>query len=194
MNMNRIQRLLTAIVVIVGLFALADAAVAAAKAANHHDAKQLLGEKIKKDGHHVIHTKGKYTSSVEVKDGKVAGVHVKHSEKGDIPVKKRRTPPIKRGASPGVDFIVYAAFVSAQEQDMGTVYIGYAFVDDDGNEEIYWFPYEMILDGDTGAVEYVPASLAAALWDPRSLHDPSVVPIDFGSGGRKFTVTFEVGG
>jgi hypothetical protein len=25
-----------------------------------------------------------------------------------------------------------------------------------GNEEIYWYPYDMILDGDTGAVEYVP--------------------------------------
>jgi hypothetical protein len=25
-----------------------------------------------------------------------------------------------------------------------------------GNEEIYWFPYDMILDGDTGAVKYVP--------------------------------------
>jgi len=31
-------------------------------------------------------------------------------------------------------------------------------VDDFGNEEIYWFPYDMILDGDTGAVEYIPAA------------------------------------
>src|SRR6266851_1568445 len=49
MNINRLQRLLTAIVVIVGLFALADAAVAAAKA-NHHNGQQLLGEKIKANG------------------------------------------------------------------------------------------------------------------------------------------------
>jgi hypothetical protein len=41
---------------------------------------------------------------------------------------------------------------------MGTVYIGYSYVDDDGNEEIYWFPAEEIVDGDTGAVEYVPLS------------------------------------
>jgi hypothetical protein len=35
---------------------------------------------------------------------------------------------------------------------------GYSYIDDDGNEEIYWFPEELILDGDTSAVEYVPES------------------------------------
>lgn len=45
-----------------------------------------------------------------------------------------------------------------QDQDLGTVYIRYSCIDDDRNEEIYWFPEEMILDGDTGAVEYVPES------------------------------------
>ena len=38
------------------------------------------------------------------------------------------------------------------------MYIGYAYVDDGGNEEIYWLPEEMILDGDTGAIEYIPTS------------------------------------
>jgi hypothetical protein len=54
--------------------------------------------------------------------------------------------------------LIYASFVLTQDMDMGTVYIGYSYVDDDGNEEIYWFPAEEILDGDTGAVEYVPLS------------------------------------
>ena len=36
------------------------------------------------------------------------------------------------------------------------IYIGYAYYDDYGDEVIYWFPYEMILDGDTGAVDYIP--------------------------------------
>jgi hypothetical protein len=49
-----------------------------------------------------------------------------------------------------------ASFHLGQDQDLGTVYIGYAYTDDDGNQEIYWFPYEEILDGDTGAIEYVP--------------------------------------
>ncbi len=29
-------------------------------------------------------------------------------------------------------------------------------VDEYGDEAIYWFLYAMILDGDTGAIEYVP--------------------------------------
>jgi hypothetical protein len=51
--------------------------------------------------------------------------------------------------------VVYASLRSAQYQDMGTVY---SYVDDYGEAETYWFPYDMIVDGDTGAVEYVPES------------------------------------
>jgi len=157
-NMNRIQRLFTAMVVIFGLFALGAAAVAApvAKHHNHHDGKQLVGDNLKHDGHHDIDHKGKYTASVEVKNGKIAALHVKHSEKGNIPVKKYKTH--KKMAQAARGHIVYASFVAAQMEDMGTVYIGYAYVDDDGNEEIYWFPYDMIVDGDTGAVEYIAES------------------------------------
>jgi hypothetical protein len=54
--------------------------------------------------------------------------------------------------------LTYAAFALPQVTDMGTVYIGYSYVDDDGNEEIYWVPERMVLDGDTGAVEYIPLS------------------------------------
>jgi hypothetical protein len=155
MNTNHIQRLILTIVASFGLLVLGHTAVAAARS-NHHDAKQLVGDKIKNDGHHAIDHKGKFTTSVEVRNGKIAGMHVKHSERGDIPVKKYKTHH-KMAQAAGAH-IVYASLASAQEQDLGTVYIGYAYVDDDGNEEIYWFPAEMILDGDTGAVEYVPAS------------------------------------
>ena len=41
-------------------------------------------------------------------------------------------------------------------QDLGTVWIGYSYIDDYGYEVIYWFPYDMIYDGDTGAIEYIP--------------------------------------
>lgn len=149
---QRTRRLLTATPVILGMFALADVAAAAAKA-NHHNGQQLLGEKIKAKGHHVIHKKGNHTVSVEVKDGKVAGVHVKHAKKGDVPVKKYKTNKKMAQAGGGR----YAPFVLAQAQYVGTTWIGYAYVDEDGFEEIYWFPYDMILDGDTGAIEYVPA-------------------------------------
>ncbi len=152
MNMKRIQRFFTAIVVILGLFALAVPAVAVDRG-EHHNGKELLGEGIKTNGHHVIQKKGAYTTSVEVKDGKVAGVHVKHAKKGDVPVKKYKTNKNMAQA----DGHQFTSFLSSQDQYLGTVWIGYAYVDEYGVETIYWFPYDMILDGYTGAVEYVPA-------------------------------------
>lgn len=116
----------------------------------------MLADNRKTDGRHDIDHKGKFTTSVEVRNRKVAGVHVRHSERGEIPVKKYKTH--RKMAQAVGAHIVYASYASAQDQDLGTVYIGYAYIDDDGNEEIYWFPEEMILDGDTGAVEYVPTS------------------------------------
>jgi ribosomal protein L21 len=150
--MKRIKRFLTTIVVIAGLVALADAAVAAAKA-DHRDGKQLLGENIKTNGNHVIHKKGSYTVSAEVKDGKIAGVHVKHAKNGDVQVKKYKTNKNMAQAA-GHQF---NSFPTTQDQYLGTVWIGYAYVDEYGVETIYWFPYDMILDGITGAVDYVPA-------------------------------------
>jgi hypothetical protein len=155
MNMNRIQGLLSAVLVIFGLFALSDAAPAAATKQNHHNGKTLVAAKLKTDGHHVIDKKGHFTASVESKGGKIAAFHVRHDTRGDIPVKKYKTN--KKMAAAGAH-VVYASFHPVQDQDLGTVYIGYSYIDDEGNEEIYWFPEEMILDGDTGAVEYVPTS------------------------------------
>ena len=151
--MNRTQRLITTLVVFLGVFALVDVAVAAGKGKQHHqNAQQLLGGKIKTDGHHVINKNGNHTVSVEVKNGKVAGVHVKHAKNGDVPVKKYKTNK-KMARASGLQ---YASLLLVQAQSLGTVYIGYAYIDDYGDEQIYWFPYEMILDGDTGAVEYIP--------------------------------------
>ncbi len=161
--MTRAHRYLVAIVAVIGLIAMAGSAAAQGKGKgkgkhNHLSGQQLLGNKIKTNGHHVIHKNGKYTTSVTVKDGKVAGVHVKHSEKGDVPVKKYKTTKkmaTKRGESNGLALVSYPG-VLAQIQDLGTTYIGYSYIDDYGDEYIYWFPYEMIYDGDAGAIEYVP--------------------------------------
>ena len=150
--MNHTRRLFTGLIVICGVLSAGGAAVSAAKKAHHHNGKQLLGDKIKTNGRHVIDKKGDQTVSVEVKDGKIAGVHVKHAKKGDVQVKKYKTN--KKMAQ--LDGLQYASFLLAQAQDLGTIYIGYAYVDDYGDEVIYWFPYEMILDGDTGAIQYVP--------------------------------------
>jgi hypothetical protein len=155
MNMNRTQRLVPTIIAIFGLVLMGHATAASAKV-THHDAKALVREHLKHDGHHDIQRKGKYTASVEVKNGKIAAMHVKHSEKGDIHVTKYKTH--RKMAQVSGAHMVYASFRSAQTQDMGTVYIGYSYVDDAGDEEIFWYPEEMIYDGDTGAVEYVPTN------------------------------------
>jgi hypothetical protein len=140
----------------VGVFLLSIAAHAAVpvKAQHHHSAKALVQAKLKQDGHHEIDRKGKHTVSVDVKGGKITALHVRHSEKGEIPVKKYKTH--RKMAETNSAHLIYASFRVAQMQDLGTEYIGYSYVDDEGNEEIYWFPVEEIYDGDTGAVEYVP--------------------------------------
>ena len=163
--MVRAHRYLVAILAVIGLIAMVGFADAQGKGKgngkgkhNHFSGQQLLGDKIKTNGNHVIHTAGKYTVSATVKDGKVAGVNVKHSEKGDVPVTKYKTTKKmagKLGESNGISLVSYRSMLT-QTQDLGMTYIGYSYTDDYGNEYIYWFPYEMIYDGDTGAIEYVP--------------------------------------
>jgi len=155
MNMNRVLGAIVAITF--SLLAIGNIAFAvAAKKQNHHDGRQLVAAKLKADGHHDIDKKGHYTASVESKGGKIAAFHVVHDTKGAIPVKKYKTN--KKMAQATGPHLTYASFALPQDMDMGTVYIGYSYIDDDGNEEIYWFPEEEILDGDTGAVVYVPLS------------------------------------
>lgn len=161
MNPNR--RLFTAGVAALGVSALAGGVMAAGKdddkakgkgkgKAKHKNGKQLLGDKIKSNGKHVVETNGPHTVSVDVKDGKIAGMQVKHSKKGELPVTKYKTKT--KMASAGV--LQYASMQQVQLQDLGIVYIGYSYYDDYGNEVIYWYPYDMIYDGDTGAIEYIP--------------------------------------
>src|SRR6266498_4409472 len=169
--MVRARRYLVAVLAVIGLIAMVGLADAQGKGKgkekgkgkgkhNHFSGQQLLGNKIKTNGQHVIHKAGKHTVSVTVKDGKVAGVNVKHSEKGDVPVKKYKTTKkmaTKMGESNGISLVSYRGML-AQIQDLGMTYIGFSYTDDYGDEYIYWFPYEMIYDGDAGAIEYVPLS------------------------------------
>ena len=127
---------------------------------HNHSGQRLLGDKIHKNGTHVIDRVGKNTVSAVVKDGKVAGIKVKHSEKGDVAVKKyktKTTEQLGQGSGAVMSFASYDPTLLAQSEDLGWTWIGYSFIDDYGDEQIYWFPYDMIYDGDTGAVLYVPA-------------------------------------
>jgi hypothetical protein len=151
MKMNRMQRFLTSTIVVLGAFALASMAVAAPKQ-SHHNGQALLGAKIKTNGNQVIDKKGKFTVSAEVKDGKVAGIHVRHATKGNVPVTKYKT----NKKMVAMDGPLYASL--GLPQDLGITYIGYSYIDDYGYEQIYWFPYDMVIDPVTGAVDYIPMS------------------------------------
>jgi hypothetical protein len=177
MNTHRLHRVLPALVVLFGLLAFGPVVVAQGHGkgghgegqgqgqgqghgqghgkANHHNGKQMLGDKIKTNGRHVIDKKGDYTAAADVQNGKVAGVHVTHATKGEVPVTKYKTnKPMAQVRGQ----IVYASFRLIQDEYLGTTYIGFGYVDDFGNEEIYWFPYDMVLNGDTGAIDYYPAA------------------------------------
>jgi hypothetical protein len=125
------------------------------KQQHHNNGKQLLGDNVKSNGRHAFDKKGDYTAYADVKDGKITGVQVKHAQKGDVPVKKYKTN--KKMAMGTLAPVAYASMQYGSQEYAGTVYIGYAYEDEFGDEVIYWFPYDMIYDGDTGAVEYVPA-------------------------------------
>lgn len=174
--MARILQFLVVLVAVVGLAAINGSAVAQpkdkdrmeksntngnkdgkqqkVKEQKHHDGKSLVGDKIKKDGKQQFHQNGKNTAFVNVKGGKITDVTVTHSEKGNVPVKKYKST--KKMAEESAGGMQRVSFVLAQAQDLGTTWIGYSYIDDYGYETIYWFPYEMIYDGYTGAVDYVP--------------------------------------
>ena len=159
--MNLDRRHFSLLAVASGLMSVSKLAIAApkdeknekkAKKQVHNDGKKLAAGKMKQEGKHEIGKKKGHTVSVDVRGGKIAGMQVKHDKKGDVPVKKYKTTK-KMVSATGVH---YASFQLAQAYSLGTTWIGYAYLDEDGYEEIYWFPYEMIYDGETGAVDYVP--------------------------------------
>jgi hypothetical protein len=119
---------------------------------NHNSGSSKAAAHLKKaDGNYALEKKGKHSVSLDVKNHKVAGMKVKHDTKGDVAVKKyksnKKMAELDGAPSEG----------TPAQADMGTVWIAYAYVDDDGNEEYYWYQAEEILDP-SGAIDYVPLS------------------------------------
>lgn len=151
MKMN--GRRLTVLMMILAAFVLVVGGAAAGgqkpKAHHHNSGHGLVGERLKTTGTHQLDKKGKHTVSAEVKGGKIAAFHVKHETKGEISVKKYKSKSkMAFNDGPGSPSVPV-------QTDMGTVYVAYAYLDDEGNEEYYWFPAEEILDP-SGAIDYVP--------------------------------------
>lgn len=156
-------RFLPAFLAVLGLVAMSGSAIPQskndgmekkAKQHKHLNGKDLLGANIKKGGEHKIHTNGKHTAFVKVSNGKITGVRVHHADKGNVPVTKYKSKK-KMAEAPGSGFQT-VSFNVAQAESLGWTWIGYSYLDEYGNEVIYWYPYEMIYDGYTGAIEYVP--------------------------------------
>jgi len=164
--MLRRLRILATCVAVVGLIvatgALADpqgkgkGKGGGAKKHQNMSGKELLGNKIHENGQHKIHDHGKFSAFANVKNGKVAGVNVKHADKGDVKVTKYKTT--NKSAQPPTSMgwhLISEAY--AQDLYVDTIWIGFAYIDDFGEEIIYWFPVGMVLDGETGAIVYYAA-------------------------------------
>jgi len=120
-----------------------------------YSGKALLGDNIRKNGPHELHAHGKYIASVSVSNGKITGLYVEHADNGAVPVTiYKTTKNMARGATSSVQF---ASYLLALSQNIGTMWIGYGYLDEWGDESIYWFPYDMNGDGDADAIEYSPA-------------------------------------
>lgn len=148
------KRILIAFVAMTSLAFMADSVIAKGKH-HHENGAQLLGDRIHKNGRHKIGEKGAHQAFVDVKDNKITGFHVKGKNGGEVAVKKYKTSKKMARA----DGIMPASLMLAQSgtQYLGVTWIGYSYFDEYGDEVIYWFPYDMIQDLDTGAIEYIPA-------------------------------------
>jgi hypothetical protein len=126
---------------------------------NHNSGTQLLGNRLNTNGKHEIHKVGEHTVHVHIENKKVAGISVMHRTKGNVAVKKYKTTrkmaqgnEIDAPAETNGSLVRPAGYQVAQS---AVVYIGYSFFDG-VDEQIYWFPAEMVVDPFTGAVDYVP--------------------------------------
>lgn len=125
---------------------------------NHNNGQQLVGNKLNTNGKHEIHKVGEHTVSVQIENKKVAGVSVTHRTKGNVAVKKyKTTKKMVQGNDIDAPVETNGSLVRRADYQVAQaiVYIGYSFFDG-VDEQIYWFPAEMVVDPFTGAVDYVP--------------------------------------
>ncbi|WP_342722381.1 hypothetical protein AAFG07_24255 [Bradyrhizobium sp. B097] len=116
--------------------------IAFAKEKHQLNGKDLLGENIKKNGKHKIHSTGKKVDVLaEVNNGKVTGISAVGMQ-----VKKVRSRQKLAETAPGI------TLVGMQVAQADTYYYGY-WVYDDLTDYYYWFPADYVLV-DSSWVEY----------------------------------------
>jgi len=117
--------------------------VALAKEKHHLNGQALLGDKIKQNGKHKLHTAGKVDVFAEVNNGKVVGVTAPGMQ-----VKKVKSRQKLAETTPS---LILASLHLAQTD---VYYYGY-WVYDPVAEYYYWFPADVVIV-DTTWVDYVP--------------------------------------
>ena len=117
--------------------------VALAKEKHHLNGQALLGDKIKQNGKHKIHTAGKVDVFAEVNNGKVVGVSA-----AGMQVKKVKSRQKLAETMPGL------ILTSLQVAQADVYYYGY-WVYDPVADYYYWFPADVVIV-DTTWVDYVP--------------------------------------
>jgi hypothetical protein len=128
---------------------------------NHNDGMKLLGNRIGTDGKHEIHKFGEHTVHVHVQNKKIARVTATHRTKGEVAVKKYKTSKKMVEGDRYIDVAAETTDHLVQRTDFRVaqtiVQVGYSVIDPvTGDEMIYWYPAEMVIDPLTGAVDYIP--------------------------------------
>jgi hypothetical protein len=114
-----------------------------AKEKHHLNGKALLGDRIKQNGKHKIHTAGKVDVFAEVNNGKVVGASA-----AGMQVKKVKSRQKLAETSPG---LILASMQLAQTD---VYYYGY-WVYDPVADYYYWFTSDVVIV-DASWVDYVP--------------------------------------
>ena len=119
----------------------------AKKQKKHQNGRALLGDKVKQNGKHKLPKAGKVDVSVEIKNGKVAGLTAAHPSKGNLQVRKVKSRQKLAETAPGV---ILVGMKLAQGSDW---YYGYWFVDDEEEDDwYYWFTADDVIVDDTGVL------------------------------------------
>jgi hypothetical protein len=132
--------------------------VGLAQADNHHNGHSLIGDKLKTDGKHVLHTNGDHTAHAHVMKGKIAKVEVAHKTKGAVKVTPyTSTKKLHANAGPGVEHHFVGFDPNAIEDECGgaIAFIGWGYTVN-GVVIIYWFPVTIVVGVPVGAVVYTP--------------------------------------
>ena len=133
----------TALGIIASVSTIGASGVALAKEKHHLNGQALLGDKIKQNGKHKIHTAGKVDVFAEVNNGKVVGVSA-----AGMQVKKVKSRQKLAETMPG---LILASLQLAQAD---VYYYGY-WVYDAVDDYYYWFPADVVVV-DATWVDYVP--------------------------------------